>query len=271
MKHLPMLLAGVAIMTTAAGTSAQTEGSQGRTISHGVTQVFGFGPAGTIISAKAQAPFSAVLVEETQQTLSDGTNITRNNEEVVMRDGLGQTYRARTIIKPVLAGQRNASPRMMVTITDPVKHVQYVCTPIKVCRKMGYRIWPKGCGPQRGPYLPLLPGKDRNVTEEELGTSDISGVEVVGKRLTRLIPEGMVGNDRPFTTTEELWHSEGLDVDVQVKRTDPRYGKRTTTMTEVNLGEPNPNYFQVPEGYRVVEEGKVPPQPQVEPMPPQNQ
>jgi hypothetical protein len=65
------------------------------------------------------------------------------------------------------------------------------------------------------------------------------------------MPQGTVGNDRAFTTTEELWSSRELGVDVQVKRNDPRMGARTTTMTEVNLGEPDPAYFQIPEGYQL--------------------
>lgn len=272
MRHFWMSLAVIAIIMTAVpGASAQVPSPHVRTTYHGPTQVFGFGPAGTIISAKAHAPFSAVLVEHMEETLSDGTKITRENEEVVMRDGTGRIYRARKIIKAAEASERNASPRTLITITDPVQHVQYVCTPIKICRKMGYKAWPDGRGPRPGPGPGLLPGRDRNVTEEDLGTTDISGLRVVGKRVTRVIPEGMVGNDRPFTTVEELWHSEELDIDVQAKRTDPRLGTRTRMMTEVNLEEPNPNYFQVPEGYRVVEEGKMPPQPQAEPMLPQNQ
>jgi len=278
-KHLQLLLAGVAIMmtaivmTAAPASSAQTAGAPGRTTYHGVTQAFGFGPAGTIISAKPHAPFSALLVDQIEEALSDGTNITRNNEEVVMRDGMGRIYRSRKI-ELLGASERNASSRMMVTITDPVLHVQYVCTPIKVCRKMGYRPSPNMHGPMQGPGPAPVPGrvseKDRNVTVEDLGTSTISGVEVVGERVTRMIPEGMVGNDRPFASVEERWHSERLDVDVQVKRSDPRAGSHTTTITEVNFGEPDPSYFQIPEGYRV-EEGSMPPQPQVEPMPPQNQ
>ena len=106
---------------------------------------------------------------------------------------------------------------------------------------------------------------DRSVTVEELGTTNLSGLEVEGKRLTRIIAEGTVGNDRAFTTVEEKWYSKELDVNVEVKRTDPRYGIRTTTMTEVNLGEPDPSYFQIPEGYRV-EESRVSPQPQVAPL-----
>lgn len=269
MNHFRMLLAGVAILSTAtAAADPQTTASQRRIVPHGPQQAFGFGPAGLIISAKANSPFSAVLIEETQDTLSDGTNINRSNEEVVMRDSAGRLYRARTIKKPGFHGGRESS-RTMVTISDPVRHVQYACPPIGICSKMGYRIWPRGMGPQRGPYLPAFPG-DRSVKRENLGTSNISGVTVDGKRMTRVIPEGMEGNDRPFESVQEVWHSNELDLDVQMKQTDPRYGTRTTTMTDVNLGEPNPSYFQIPQGYRL-ETNRASAQPQVEPQPQPNQ
>jgi len=124
----------------------------------------------------------------------------------------------------------------------------YHCGPSpfrKVCGKMEYRLSPFLRQSHR---LDLEKGP--GVTVEDLGSSTISGVEVEGKRVTRVIPEGTVGNDRPFATATELWHSKQLDVDVQVKRTDPRMGTRTPTMTEVSLSEPDPKYFRVPEGYR---------------------
>ena len=271
MKHLRLWLAAAVIVGTATpGASAQEASAQGRTTALRVIESFGFGPARTMVPPKAHAPFSAILVERSEDALTDGVNINRENEEVVMRDGVGRIYRARKI-KPMGASVRNPVLRMIITITDPVEHVQYTCTPIKICRKMAYRRWPDGRGPQPGPFPVLDPAHDRSINVEDLGTTNLSGVEVEGKRLTRVIPEGMVGNDRPFTTVEELWHSQELDVNVQVKRSDPRWGTRTATMTEINLGEPDPSYFQVPEGYRVENAQRLmPPQPQVEPLP-QNQ
>ena len=271
MKHLRLWLAAAAMtVLTALGASAQAASAPAGTPAHMVTQLLGFGPAGMVVPPTAHAPFSAVLVERLEDALADGVNINRETEQVLMRDGMGRIYRARKI--NVKGNARViAVPGMMVTITDPVEHVQYTCTPIKICRKMGYRQWPSGRGPQPGPYPVLDPARDRSITVEDLGTATMSGLEVEGKRLTRVIAEGTVGNDRAFTTTEELWHSKELDVNVQVKRSDPRWGTRTETMTEINLGEPDASFFQIPEGYRV-EKGpnRISPQPQVEPFPPQN-
>jgi len=239
MKHRVLFLFATAmIMTALPGAVGQSAANQ--TAPHTVIS-FGFGPAGGIISPKQHAPFGAVLVEQTAQTLNDGTNISRENQEVVMRDGMGRIYRARKIKRP----GKESELLMFYTITDPVRHVQYRCIPFrKTCTQMEYRLPPNM---RRFPY----PGKNKEVTVEDLGTSNISGIEVEGKRVTRVIPEGTDGNDRAFTTSAEVWSSKELDVDVQVKRNDPRMGTRTTTMTEVSLGEPDPSYFQIPEGYQL--------------------
>jgi hypothetical protein len=269
-KRSRLWLAVAAIMVeTVSGLSAQTANPQRGTNVHPATRSFGFGPAGLFIPTKANAPFSAVLVEALQDALADGVQINRENESVVMRDGMGRIYRARKIAVEGKA-RPDAVARVMMTIVDPVERVQYTCTPIRICGKMGYREWPAGSGPQQGPYPPLDATRDRGIRVEELGPATISGVKVEGKRLTLLMPEGAAGNDRAFTSTKEVWHSKELDIDVQVKQTDPRWGTHTATMTQINLDEPDASYFQIPEGYRV-EEHQGFPQPQVEPFPPENQ
>ena len=250
------LLATAAMAQTATGQNG-TEGQAGNTVHRlrpfGPTAFtsmgFGFGPAGTLILAKAQAPFSAEVSEQAEQVLNDGTTIRRENQETVMRDSAGRIYRARTLSRRPRA---DTDSFQMITIIDSVQQVQYVCSPLrKVCTKMAYRTPPNfhrtgGNSPQRP-----------DVSVEELGSSEISGIEVEGQRVTRTIPEGRLGNDRPITSTEESWYSKALGVNVQIKRTDPRMGVRTTTLTSVNPEEPAAKYFQIPEGYRV-EERKLP-------------
>jgi len=203
---------------------------------------FSFGPVGTAIPAKPHAPFSGVMVERLEQTLNDGTNIARESHIIVMRDSMGRVYRGRKMELPGHGAER----LIQAAIVDPVGRVQYLCSPVaKMCRTMEYQ--PSDLRRVRGPG----PLHRRDVTVEDLGSSNISGVDVEGKRVTRVVAEGAAGNDRPFTTTEEMWHSKELDVDVQLKRVDPRMGTRSATLTEVSVGEPDPSYFQVPDGYRV--------------------
>lgn len=237
---LTIALAAAIIVPAQNESPAQSGNEPTRATAHPST-VFGFVPAGMMIYPKPHAPFSAIMTEQIEQTLADGTTINRESEQTVMRDSEGRVYRARKI---AMAGHPDREPRLMVTIIDPVQHVQYICSPVKVCRRVEYRE------PQR-----RLPTgyKSRDKSVEDLGTSNISGLEVHGRRITRTIPAEEIGNDRALTTVEETWRSEELDIDVQVKHSDPRMGNRTTTITSVNPGEPDAAYFQPPEGYKVVE------------------
>lgn len=160
----------------------------------------------------------------------------------------GGVYRARVLS---LRPQGEANPAEMITIIDTVQHVQYVCSTFrKVCTKMTYRT------PPNFHRANVSDRKRPDLIVEDLGPSEISGIEVEGRRITRTLPEGMLGNDRPITSVEENWYSKALDVNVQMKRNDPRMGVLTTTMTSVNLVEPDERFFVVPEGYRV-EERKI--------------
>lgn len=91
------------------------------------------------------------------------------------------------------------------------------------------------------------------LTRSDLGKDNVSGVEVTGTQETRVFAAGVVGNDRPISVTKEFWYSPRLGVNMLVKRNDPRVGAQTFTVTEVSLAEPDPKYFQVPEGFKVVD------------------
>jgi hypothetical protein len=233
--------------------AAQSQSTAPESAAHPVPVVsFGFGPAANMISSIKNAPFSGVVTSQLDRALDDGTHINRENQEVVMRDSQGRVYRERTI------RSTGASPHdiQLITLLDPSQHVQYLCTPLKICRTIRYRD-PSG--------LRHPPGfdsrKDPNVTVEDLGTAEMNGIEVDGKRVTRTIPEETVGNDRPFTSVDESWHSKQLDINIQVKRTDPRMGTHTVTMTNIIAGEPDAKYFEIPEGYRIEPMGAMPTQP----------
>jgi len=87
---------------------------------------------------------------------------------------------------------------------------------------------------------------------EDLGTKTINGLEVSGARSSRTYAAGEIGNDQPITVTHETWISCELPgfVVLQIDD-DPRNGVRTTELTDIERGEPDPVLFQVPEGYTV--------------------
>ena len=95
---------------------------------------------------------------------------------------------------------------------------------------------------------------------EQLGGKTIAGVYAEGIRMSRTIPEGAEGNDRPMTTVTETWRSPELKITLLSVNSDPRSGTRTTEVTDLDRAEPDPSVFQVPEGYAVKDQNTGQPQ-----------
>lgn len=89
--------------------------------------------------------------------------------------------------------------------------------------------------------------------KEDLGTKVMEGVLVHGVRLVRNIPASVSGTGQPVETDDELWYSEELHINLLIKHTDPRGGNQTFRITEVKRGDPDPQLFQIPEGFRIVD------------------
>ena len=194
------------------------------------------------------APFSSVVTAEWTRTLEDGSTITRQNHRVVVRDGAGRIYQERRTLVPK-NGQ--AEPLLVrIEISDPAQHIKYFCqTENHVCMLRDYT------GPPAEVVEPVgSTGEGKMaLTREELGKSNVSGVDVTGTRETRVIGAGVIGNDRPISITKEFWYSPQLGLNMLVKRSDPRAGVQTFTVTEVSLSEPDPKYFLVPAKFKVVD------------------
>lgn len=192
------------------------------------------------------APFTSVVTAEWTKTLEDGSTVTRENRRIVVRDGNGRIFQERRWLVP--KDSQADSFLMRTEISDPATHIKYFCRPQeKVCSLLNYEGPPADVVDQTGSQ-----GEGKMVlTSEDLGKSNVSGVDVVGTRETRVIAAGVLGNDRPLSITKEFWYSPQLGLNMLVKRTDPRFGVQTFTVTEVGLAEPDPKYFQLPAGYTV--------------------
>jgi hypothetical protein len=97
--------------------------------------------------------------------------------------------------------------------------------------------------------LPYV-SKDKGSTEL-LGTRDFDGVRAEGKRTTRTIPAGAIGNERPIAIVSERWFSPDLNVVVMSRNLDPRSGETVYRLTNIKRGEPSADLFKVPADYKV--------------------
>jgi len=202
----------------------------------------------------AGAPYSAVSVTETTQTLADGTTIDRKIQANIFRDGQGRVRRETTlpVIGPLVASGKSNS---FVMIHDPVAGTAFILHPDT---KIADQLPAAGGGKRQSGAL-----KDKfeahiqqeiangSVKKEDLGTQTIIGVAAQGTRYTHTIPTGEIGNSKPITTVTERWYSADLQVVVKSTRTDPRFGTTTYTLTNIQRQEPSATLFAVPSDYTV--------------------
>lgn len=84
-----------------------------------------------------------------------------------------------------------------------------------------------------------------------MGVKEIEGFSATGIRSTTTTPVGAVGNDKPLITTSEHWSVQDLSLQVLSSVDDPRSGKRTYKLTNIQMGDPDPLLFQIPPDFTV--------------------
>ena len=75
--------------------------------------------------------------------------------------------------------------------------------------------------------------RQKETTTTSLGTQMINGVSAEGTRITRTIPAGEIGNQKPIVITIEKWYSSDLQETVMTKRSDPRMGETVFQLTNI--------------------------------------
>ncbi len=275
------LFASVAALAVSAGAFAQAGKKIDRVMVHEGIVMAGpgdfnveflaseFGHVGGVVKG---APYSADTVNETNQTLADGTRISRKNTGAVYRDSEGRTRREQTLaaVGPWAA----AKPRQTIVIHDPVTFVNYVLDPetrtaskiigpAGVEGKMTAMVMP-GPKPGRGEGLAIAMEKVRHAAggpgeskTESLGTQMIEGVSADGTRTITTIPAGAIGNDRPLQIVSERWHSPELQATVLSRHNDPRAGETVFRLSNVRRTEPARSLFEVPSDYTIKEGAEI--------------
>jgi hypothetical protein len=200
-------------------------------------------------------PYTADEVTVTTQTLADGTKITSKRLVKLYRDSQGRLRREWFKAEAESVGE-GESPQS-VEIVDSVAGATYNLNPRdRTAQKREIRRptpspahRPVATSGNLSPAPPVSP----QPTVEDLGTQVIEGIEAVGDRITRTIPAGAVGNDRPMQITEEIWRSPRLRRALVSITNDPRYGEIVLRLTNLVLDEPPAELFQVPADYTVQE------------------
>lgn len=276
MKNIFAFIAGILLLGTmaVAQTDSTVEKSQPivterLVVGDQVNPVFLVSELDGMGKAVKGAPYTANAVTETTQKLADGNRIVNQTTAFLARDSEGRTRREENFAK---VGTLHANAPKVVIINDPVAHVQYMSKPggasgqgtvfstselngkmqhIRIESPEGkVKLPPRTATIEiRKPGMGMEGGDEPgsgNLKQESLGTQVIEGVMADGTRVTRTIPAGTIGNEKPLTITVETWRSPELQIVVLSKRSDPRFGETTYKLTDITRGEPNPALFQVP-------------------------
>ncbi|HEY3823823.1 MAG TPA: hypothetical protein VGL82_04650 [Bryobacteraceae bacterium] len=207
------------------------------------------------------APYSAVRLDRSVQTLADGTHLTSNGrrETATWRDSEG---RVRTEIHIAPGDRPGSSPceASLVEIEDPVAWYVYLLDRVD---QVAYRLpliplqraiesararKPASPQAQNSPELPAA-------STDSLGEKTMFGITVTGTRRTVTYPAGStLGNDRAVTSIVEDWISPQLKIDVYSQRTEYDGRVNTNALKDLSVAEPDPALLQVPPGYRITDE-----------------
>jgi hypothetical protein len=202
------------------------------------------------------APYTADMVTERVQTLTDGNRIRQTASARMYRDSEGRTRREQALNS--LGGLApGANLPTVVFIDDPVAGSTYALntrerTATKSPRSAGGRGMERaasggGLRPHQEGWL------GNNLKSEALGRQTIEGLPADGTRTTFTIPAGRVGNDQPLLVVTETWYSQDLQAVVLARRSDPRSGETVTRLANISRSEPARALFEIPGDFKVTE------------------
>lgn len=205
---------------------------------------------GINLRAVAGAPFSADVVSQSTLLLADGTPVTRETHGKMFRDSAGHTRSEIELESPV-AG---VAARRIVTIVDPVQGTSMV---LDVAAKSATVFHLPSAPAVTAMNLKLASaaqaGRARvkqltSPGSEDLGAMMMEGFAVTGTRRAGT-SEAAKGPFQKVVT--ESWFSKELKIDLLISRQEPQSASRTTKLTNITPGEPDPTVFQVPADYTV--------------------
>ncbi|HEY7189055.1 MAG TPA: hypothetical protein VH436_21000 [Vicinamibacterales bacterium] len=232
------------------------------------------------------APYSAEVVIESNQSLADGNHISQRSTGRVYRDSEGRVRReedrpngtvAISIVDPVAGVSYSLDPDNRIAWKTPTATAEAIMKKVEAARKLEEERQRSGNTDANKAAEDMILRKreaeraaatvatgrvlERSGTAMEehnegaLERKTLEGVAVSGRRNTTIIKAGAIGNDLPITITSEEWRSPDLDVLVMTRRSDPRSGDSSYRLTNIVRAEPDRSLFQVPADYTVKETG----------------
>ena len=190
------------------------------------------------------APFSADVVNETVEAMPDGTSSRQTTHGKMFRDSAGRTRSETELIGP----NTGAAPRRFVAIIDPVEQLSIILDVAAQTASVSHLPPAPATSVSNVKLAALQSGSKRNASAntEALGETMMEGFSVTGSRHTRPAEAGAAGK-----MAVESWFSSELKVELLATTHVSQSVTRTTRLTNIVPGEPDPSLFQIPIGYAV--------------------
>jgi len=205
---------------------------------------------GIFVTPVPNFPFTAdVEIVSHIKTTDGGEHIVTTTEHIA-RASSGRIYNERRMFVPA---DFKGTPRLLgFLIYDPSSRLSIRVDPMQhLAREVTLRApleTPSASlAPQQQPKLP-------GVTETDLGSQQMNGLELRGIRKQRTIPAEMSGTGKPIVITDDYWYSPDLAIYMTIRHDDPRTGEQLVAVTHVQRTEPPAETFVVPPEYKVVDE-----------------
>jgi hypothetical protein len=193
-------------------------------------------------------PFSATVVVEIQPTLPDGSLFARRTINLIARDSAGRTHNE---VRRLMPESFHGSPELIeVRLFDPQTRIKTFYYPsTHLARQLMLPISPK-----------VTPTHDRFVSQKDLGTTMLNGLEAKGTLRTLMTFGFLGGSDEveDVDVLDEIWYSHDLHLNLLVHHSDPRSSDQTLGISGLKREEPAAPMFQLPPGYKIVDATPAP-------------
>jgi hypothetical protein len=202
-------------------------------------------------------PFSADVVKESTQLMPDGTSARHETHGKMFRDSVGRT-RSETELESSIAG---AEPKRYVTIVDPLQQISIVLDVVAKKATVFHLPVPTAMPANELKLVARAQSAHRGSAghsatngdaPEDLGAMIVEGFSVTGIRRAHPVAAS-AAKDKPQNAITESWFSAELKIELLSTTQVSQSVTRTTKLTNIVPGEPDPTLFQTPADYAVQE------------------
>jgi hypothetical protein len=208
---------------------------------------------GVFVTPVPGAPFSAEVDQFMTQVLRDGSSFQRKTAALIARDSQG---RIRNELHEVLPASSTRKPVIYsIHIYDPQTRLNSFLNPYTHIARQRILPHPPSTEPPANGWVHLVSALASipNLKVQDLGPSVIDGLDVHGYSRFMTIPAKASGTDLPVVVSDEIWYSEELHINLLTKQNDPRTGSLSLTVTQINVNEPDVDFFAIPPEYKLVD------------------